>query len=239
MQEWIRSRSTLAEFFTEDQSLICWPEANREWRERWPESDTYIFIRKTAPPPTRVTFPPVCVMNSSSIRPEEGVLWIDIIQPSPGVKSGVLHMICKECWKKVSQDNCELWGERLPYQRYSEYINLQIPSLWSMSLLSFKSTYQENKHILTWAACYHFSFGLWKVPHNKSLGFTWVTADSCTGCALPKDTGALGKLKSTLCPTLLFIHPDLGCGFLPPCRKRHIFLIHARSSCEWAGVLCL
>lgn len=67
-----------------------------------------------------------------------------------------------------------------------------------MSLLVFKSTYFENKHMLTLTLYDCFSFGLGKVSHNESLGFFCAMTDSFTGRALPKGTGVLGKgmLKS-------------------------------------------
>lgn len=68
------------------------------------ESDTYIFIRKTAPSSARVTFPPVGIVNSLPICPKERVLWIDIIHANPGMKSGVLHLIGEKCCEKLWQD---------------------------------------------------------------------------------------------------------------------------------------
>lgn len=144
-------------FFTEDESLIGWLQAGRQYTERWPETDIYIFIGKTAPSSTRITFPPVCVMNSSPIRPKERVLWIHVIQPSPGIKSGVLHMISKKCWKKVPQDNFSLWGKILKIRKIFKIHNFKILSMWLRSLLLFKTTYQENKHILTLVLPYQFS----------------------------------------------------------------------------------
>lgn len=73
--------------------------------ERWLGSDIYIFIWKAAPSSSGVTFPPVGVVNSSPIGPKESMLRIDIIQPNPGIKSGIFHVIGDKCWKKVSQDN--------------------------------------------------------------------------------------------------------------------------------------
>lgn len=105
-----------------------------------------------------------------------------------------------------------------------------------MSLLLFKSTYQENGHILTLALYHCFSFMLCKVSHTRSLGFVWAAAESCTGCALPKDIRALGqgRRKPFRVPTLHVIHPRLA-----HCSKRHIVLIHTQSFYEFAGVLML